>query len=60
VDDRGLPTEVVGRGERAGLAFVGFDIRQAGGLLRTIAAQAEAVAQALAARRAVAAAEPAH
>lgn len=58
VDDRGLPRELVGRGERAGLAFVGFDIRQAGGLLRTIAAQAEEVAQALSARRAVVVAEP--
>lgn len=58
VDERGLPRELVGRGERAGLAFVGFDIRQAGGLLRTIAAQAEEVAQALASRRAVVVAEP--
>jgi len=60
VDAGGLPLETVGRGERAGLAFVGFDTRQAGGLLRTIAAQAEEVAQALATRRAVPAAEPAH
>ncbi len=60
LDERGLPLEVVGRGERAGLAFVGFDIRQAGGLLRTIAAQAEEIAQALASRRAVTVAEPAH
>lgn len=48
VDAGGLPLETVGRGERRGLAFVGFDIRQAGGLLRSIATQAEAIAQALA------------
>src|SRR5690606_32686168 len=60
VDTGGLPLETVGRGERAGLAFVGFDIRQAGGLLRTIAAQAEEIAQALAARRAVAPANHPH
>ncbi len=58
LDAGGLPLETVGRGDRSGLGFVGFDTRQAGGLLRTIAAQAEEVAQALAARQGVTAAEP--
>src|SRR5690606_36775985 len=58
VDELGLPRELVGRGARAGLAFVGFDIRQADGLLRASAAQAEQVAQALASRRALVVAEP--
>jgi len=58
LDASGLPLETVGRGDRSGLGFVGFDTRQAGGLLRTIAAQAEEVAQALASRQAVTAAEP--
>lgn len=60
LDAGGLPLETIGRDERGGLAFVGFDIRQAGGLLRTIATQAETVAQALASRRTVAASRPLH
>ena len=43
-DAGGLPTELVGRGPLAGVYFVGFDTRQPGGLLRTIARQAVAVA----------------
>ncbi len=44
VDAHGLPGEVVGRGPLEGVFFIGFDVRQAGGLLRTIAAQAQTVA----------------
>ncbi len=49
LDANGMPTDVEGRGALAGVYFVGFDIRQPGGLLRAIAAQARQVAQALAA-----------
>ena len=45
VDDSGLPTQLAGAGELAGVFFVGFDVRQAGGLLRTIAQQALSVAE---------------
>jgi cation diffusion facilitator CzcD-associated flavoprotein CzcO len=45
VDDHGLPTPVVGQGPLAGVYFVGFDTRQPGGLLRTIAMQAVAVGE---------------
>ena len=45
VDDSGLPTQLAGSGELAGVYFVGFDVRQPGGLLRTIAHQAVAVAE---------------
>ena len=45
LDARGLPREAIGRGARAGLHFTGFDLRQAGGLLRTIGQQALEVAQ---------------
>jgi hypothetical protein len=48
LDARGLPTSAIGAGELAGLCFVGFDLRQPGGLLRTIAQQAQAVARHLA------------
>ncbi len=48
LDARGLPREAIGRGTRAGLHFTGFDLRQPGGLLRTIAQQAQEVAQAVA------------
>ena len=48
LDARGLPREAIGHGARAGLHFPGFDLRQPGGLLRTIAQQAQAVAQAVA------------
>ncbi len=45
LDERGLPREAIGRGARAGLHFTGFDLRQPGGLLRTIGEQALEVAQ---------------
>ena len=44
LDARGMPTEVVGQGALSGVYFVGFDVRQPGGLLRAIAAQAQRVA----------------
>jgi cation diffusion facilitator CzcD-associated flavoprotein CzcO len=43
VDASGLPTALAGTGELDGVYFVGFDTRQPGGLLRTIAHQAVAV-----------------
>lgn len=49
LDERGLPTPVHGEGPLAGLHFVGYDIRQPGGLLRTIGMQAEWVAERIAA-----------
>ena len=48
LDARGLPAQAVGAGARQGLHFVGFDIRQPGGLLRTIALQAQTVSEAVA------------
>jgi indole-3-pyruvate monooxygenase len=48
LDARGMPTEVVGQGALAGVYFVGFDVRQPGGLLRAIAAQAQRVADRIA------------
>ena len=45
VDDSGLPTQLAGTGELDGVYFVGFDVRQPGGLLRTIAEQSVAVAE---------------
>jgi NAD(P)H-nitrite reductase large subunit len=45
VDASGLPTQLAGAGALAGVYFVGFDTRQAGGLLRTIGLQAEALAR---------------
>jgi cation diffusion facilitator CzcD-associated flavoprotein CzcO len=56
VDDNGLPSVVAGSGALAGAYFVGFDTRQPGGLLRTIAAQAVDVAARICAARAPAAA----
>lgn len=47
VDASGMPVDVIGRGALAGVYFVGFDNRQAGGALRTIAAQAGWVADEL-------------
>ena len=47
LDANGLPTRLAGAGDLAGVYFVGFDTRQAGGLLRTIGMQAKAVADAL-------------
>lgn len=58
LDERELPTQVSGTGALTGLHFVGFDIRQPGGLLRTIAMQARDVARAIAAGRAAAPAGP--
>jgi hypothetical protein len=49
LDARGLPTVLHGEGLLQGLHFVGFDIRQPGGLLRTIAMQAPRVAERIAA-----------
>jgi len=48
LDARGLPREAIGQGARAGLHFTGFDLRQPGGLLRTIAQQAQEVAHVVA------------
>ena len=53
LDERGLPTVLHGEGALAGLHFVGYDIRQPGGLLRTIAMQAREVASAIAQQRVV-------
>ena len=44
VDGNGLPSVLAGSGALAQAYFVGFDTRQPGGLLRTIAAQALEVA----------------
>jgi cation diffusion facilitator CzcD-associated flavoprotein CzcO len=51
LDERGIPTDVSGQGALDGVHFVGFDVRQAG-LLRSIAQQAEAVAQRISTRQA--------
>ena len=55
VDRNGMPIDVVGQGALAGVYFVGFDIRQPGGLLRCIGAQATHVAQTMVAATAAAA-----
>jgi cation diffusion facilitator CzcD-associated flavoprotein CzcO len=47
LDDKGLPHRTVGQGPLDGAFFVGFDVRQAGGLLRTIGLQAQEVARAI-------------
>ena len=47
LDGRGLPVSTIAAGALAGLYFVGFDIRQPGGLLRTIGLQGQAVADAI-------------
>ncbi len=44
LDTSGLPTELAGAGALAGIYFIGFDLRQPGGLLRTIGEQAVQVA----------------
>ncbi|MCW5652936.1 NAD(P)/FAD-dependent oxidoreductase [Hydrogenophaga sp.] len=44
LDERGMPPGVVGEGALSGVFFVGFDVRQPGGLLRSIGPQARAVA----------------
>jgi hypothetical protein len=56
VDANGMPVDVTGRGALAGAYFVGFDNRQAGGVLRTIGRQADAVADELCRARPVASA----
>ena len=48
LDANGMPRDVIGRGALRGAYFVGFDLRQPGGLLRTIGLQAEEVAAAIA------------
>lgn len=48
LDSTGLPADVVGQGPLHGVYFVGFDIRQPGGLLRAIGAQAQVVARLIA------------
>jgi len=45
LDRNGMPTDVIGQGVLDGVYFVGFDIRQPGGLLRTIGQQAVLVAE---------------
>jgi cation diffusion facilitator CzcD-associated flavoprotein CzcO len=48
VDANGMPPAIAGSGPLAGVYFVGFDVRQPGGLLRTIGLQARQVAEAIA------------
>jgi cation diffusion facilitator CzcD-associated flavoprotein CzcO len=48
VDANGMPPGIAGRGSLDGVYFVGFDVRQPGGLLRTIGLQAMQVADAIA------------
>ncbi|MCE3270300.1 MAG: binding domain protein [Ramlibacter sp.] len=50
VGDKGLPADVAGSGELEGVYFVGYDIRQPGGVLRTIAQQSVRVADSIARR----------
>ena len=45
VDDKGLPAATMGTGPLEGVFFVGFDVRQPGGLLRTIGLQAREAAR---------------
>jgi hypothetical protein len=45
LDQNGMPKEHVGTGALAGVFFIGFDVRQAAGLLRTIGMQAMQVAE---------------
>ncbi|MDO9435010.1 NAD(P)/FAD-dependent oxidoreductase [Hydrogenophaga sp.] len=52
LDDRGMPQQAVGEGALEGVYFVGFDVRQPGGLLRTIGQQAEVVAECISVRQA--------
>jgi cation diffusion facilitator CzcD-associated flavoprotein CzcO len=51
LDERGIPLQVSGEGALEGLHFVGFDVRQPGGLLRTIAQQAPGVADRISMRQ---------
>jgi cation diffusion facilitator CzcD-associated flavoprotein CzcO len=55
VDDKGLPHATAGTGPLEGVYFLGFDVRKPGGVLRTIALQAQEVARAVHARRGAAA-----
>jgi hypothetical protein len=48
LDANGMPRDVIGRDALDGAYFVGFDLRQPGGLLRTIGLQALEVAAAIA------------
>jgi cation diffusion facilitator CzcD-associated flavoprotein CzcO len=50
VDDKGLPAATTGTGALQEVFFVGFDVRQPGGLLRTIGLQAQEVARAVQSR----------
>jgi cation diffusion facilitator CzcD-associated flavoprotein CzcO len=50
LDERGLPASVIAGGALDGVYFVGFDLRQPGGLLRTIGMQAQAAADDIVAR----------
>ncbi|MEO7337326.1 MAG: NAD(P)/FAD-dependent oxidoreductase [Caldimonas sp.] len=45
IDANGMPLDATGHGDLAGIHFVGFDVRQPGGLLRTIALQAQQAAR---------------
>lgn len=51
LDGNGMPVQSQGQGELAEVHFVGFDVRQPGGLLRTIGSQALAVAEAISGQR---------
>jgi len=44
LDRNGMPVDVIVEGELAGVFFVGFDLKQPGGLLRAIGQQAQRVA----------------
>jgi NADPH-dependent 2,4-dienoyl-CoA reductase/sulfur reductase-like enzyme len=50
LDTRGMPGEVSPQGALQGLHFVGFDVREPGGLLRSIAGQAQDVAERISAQ----------
>jgi len=50
LDRNGMPLDVVGRDALDGVYFIGFDLRQPGGLLRTIGLQAQHVAAEIARR----------
>jgi cation diffusion facilitator CzcD-associated flavoprotein CzcO len=51
LDRNGMPAAAVGAGELAGVYFVGFDLKQPGGMLRAIGRQAQEVAQVIARAR---------
>ncbi|MDB5953822.1 NAD(P)/FAD-dependent oxidoreductase [Ramlibacter sp.] len=58
VQDKGLPTPVSGSGALAGVYFVGYDVRQPGGVLHTIGQQARQVTAQIAASRSASEAAP--